>query len=281
MSVSIEELVNKVGNLPPLPQAAQKALALIRDPKSNMGTISEVLEKDQVLTSLILRMANSVYYGLTYKVTTVHQASVVLGQSTIQSIILAASVAPYLERPIPGYGLDRGELWRHSIGIAAGARIVAEPFGKELAETAYHAGLLCDIGKLAFEFLLRNENTSHTKWKSMSFEDLENKYFGINHAELGAEIARRWRLADPLVAAIQYHHSPQLAGENSVIASAVHIGDAAMMMMGVGVGVDGLQYKLEDFAIQQMNFDLEKMDLLIQRISEFINEAEMFIGLKA
>ena len=281
MSVSIDELVNKVGNLPPLPQAAQKALALIRDSKSNMASISDVLEKDQVLTSLILRMANSVYYGLKYKVATVQQATVVLGQSTIQSIILAASVAPYLERPIPGYGLDRGELWRHSIGIAAGARIVAEPFGKETAETAYHAGLLCDIGKLAFEFLLRNENTNHTKWKSMSFEDLENKYFGINHAELGAEIARRWRLADPLIAAINFHHSPELAGEYSVIASAVHIGDAAMMMMGVGVGVDGLQYKLDDFAVKQMNFDIEKMDALISRVSEFINEAEMFIGLKA
>lgn len=280
MSVSIDELVNQVGNLPPLPQAAQKALALIRDPKSNMSSVSEVLGKDQVLTSLILRMANSVYYGLTYPVTTVQQASVVLGQSTIQSIILAASVAPYLERPIPGYGLDRGELWRHSIGIAAGARIVAEPFGHETAETAYHAGLLCDIGKLAFEFLLRKENLKTANWKSLSFEDLENKYFGINHAALGAEIARRWRLADSLVEAINYHHNPSLAGESSLIASAVHVADAAMMMMGVGIGVDGLQYNLDAFAIEKVNFNNEKMDSLINRISEYVNEAEIFIGIK-
>jgi HD-like signal output (HDOD) protein len=280
MSVSIDELVNQVGNLPPLPQAAQKALALIRDPKSNMSSISEVLGKDQVLTSLILRMANSVYYGLTYPVTTVHQATVVLGQSTIQSIILAASVAPYLERPIPGYGLDRGELWRHSIGIAAGARIVAEPFGREIAETAYHAGLLCDIGKLAFEFLLRKENLNSANWKSLSFEDLENKYFGINHAVLGAEIARRWRLADPLIAAINFHHIPSLAGEYSLLASTVHIADAAMMMMGIGIGVDGLQYKLDEFAINQVNFNPEKMNILIDKISEYVNEAEVFIGIK-
>jgi putative nucleotidyltransferase with HDIG domain len=280
MSVSIEELVNQVGNLPPLPQAAQKALALIRDPKSSMESISSVLGKDQVLTSLILRMANSVYYGLTYPVTTVHQATVVLGQSTIQSIILAASVAPYLERPIPGYGLDRGELWRHSIGIAAGARIVAEPFGKEIAETAYHAGLLCDIGKLAFEFLLRKENLKTANWKSLSFEDLESKYFGINHATLGAEIARRWRLAEPLVEAINFHHDPHLAGENSLLASAVHVADAAMMMMGIGIGIDGLQYKLDDFAVNQLNFNKDKMDDLINKISEYVNEAELFIGLQ-
>jgi putative nucleotidyltransferase with HDIG domain len=280
MSVSIDELVNQVGNLPPLPQAAQKALALIRDPKSNMSSISNVLGKDQVLTSLILRMANSVYYGLTYPVTTVQQATVVLGQSTIQSIILAASVAPYLEKPIPGYGLDRGELWRHSIGIAAGARIVAEPFGHEMAETAYHAGLLCDIGKLAFEFLLRKENLNSSNWKSLSFEDLENKYFGINHAELGAEIARRWRMAEPLIAAINFHHTPHLAGENAILASTVHIADAAMMMMGVGIGVDGLQYQLDEYAVNLLKFDKDKMDILINRITEYINEAEIFIGMK-
>jgi len=280
MSVSIDELVNQVGNLPPLPQAAQKALALIRDPKSDMASISSVLGKDQILTSLILRMANSVYYGLKYPVTTVQQATVVLGQSTIQSIILAASVAPYLERPIPGYGLDRGELWRHSIGIAAGARIVAEPFGIEIAETAYHAGLLCDIGKLAFEFLLRKEQLNLAKWKAMSFEDLEIKYFGINHANLGAEIAKKWRLADPLIAAINFHHNPKLAGEYSQVASAVHIGDAAMMMMGVGIGYDGLQYNLDEYAIEKLNFNINKMDDLILRISEYVNEAELFIGLK-
>jgi putative nucleotidyltransferase with HDIG domain len=280
MSVSIDELVNQVGNLPPLPQAAQKALALIRDPKSNMSSVSEVLGKDQVLTSLILRMANSVYYGLTFPVTTVQQATVVLGQSTIQSIILAASVAPYLERPIPGYGLDRGELWRHSIGIAAGARVVAEPYGREVAETAYHAGLLCDIGKLAFEFLLRKEQQKFSNWKNMSFEDLENKLFGINHADLGAEIARRWRLADPLIAAIQFHHTPQLAGEYSLIASCVHVADAAMLMMGVGIGIDGLQYSLNEFALEQLNFNQQKMEDLITRISEYVNEAEIFIGMK-
>lgn len=280
MSVSIDELVNQVGNLPPLPQAAQKALALIRDPKSNMSSVSEVIGKDQILTSLILRMANSVYYGLTFPVTTVQQASVILGQSTIQSIILAASVAPYLERPIPGYGLDRGELWRHSIGIAAGARIVAEAYGRETAETAYHAGLLCDIGKLAFEFLLRKEQHVFSKWKNMSFEDLENRLFGINHADLGAEIARRWRLADPIIAAIQYHHNPQLAGEHSLIASSVHVADAAMMMMGVGIGIDGLQYNLDDFALNQLEFDQQKMDALLNRISEYVNEAEIFIGIK-
>jgi HD-like signal output (HDOD) protein len=81
--------------------------------------------------------------------------------------------------------------------------------------------------------MLRNEKTNLSKWKSLSFEDLEKKYFGVNHAELGAEIARRWRLADPIIAAINYNMI-QNGQRHSHIASAVHIADAAMMMMGLG-----------------------------------------------
>jgi HD-like signal output (HDOD) protein len=280
MSISIDELVTHIGNLPPLPQAAQKALALIRDPNSSMSSISSILGKDQVLTSLILRMANSIYYGLQYPVKTVQQASVVLGQSTIQSIILSASVAPYLERPVPGYGLDRGELWRHAIGTAAGARIVAEPFGIEIAEEAYHAGLLCDIGKLGFEYLLRKENMKQKDFQSLSFEDLENKLFGINHATLGAEIARRWRLADPLIDAIKFHHTPNLAGQNDLLASAVHVADAAMMMMGLGIGIDGLQYTLNEYAFKRVGWDSTKLENLFMKIDLYVQESEAFIGIR-
>lgn len=280
MNINIDDLVRHVGNLPPLPQAAQKALALIRDPGASMSSISKVLEKDQVLTSLILRMANSAYYGIIYPVGTVQQATVILGQSTIQSLILAASVAPFLERPVPGYGLERGELWRHAIGTAAGARIVAEPFGRQIAEEAYHAGLLCDIGKLAFEYLLRKENLKSTDWKSLSFEDLENKYFGINHAALGAEIARRWRLADPLIAAINFHHNPNLAGDHDLLASAVHVADCAMMMMGLGIGIDGLQYSLNEYAFNKVGWNVEKMERLFNNINQYVIESEAFIGIR-
>lgn len=60
-----------------------------------------------------------------------------------------------MDRPVPGYRLDRGELWKHAVGVAGGARLATQHLGPQVAEEAYHAGLLCDIGKLAFEVLLR------------------------------------------------------------------------------------------------------------------------------
>ena len=279
MRMSIDELIQRVGQLPPLPQAAQKALKLIQNPDTNMVDIGNVIAMDQVMASLVLRWANSAYYGLTNRVSTVQQAVVYLGQNTVQSLLLTASVMTYLDRPVPGYGLERGELWKHSVGVAGGARLVAAKFGRKVAEEAYHAGLLCDIGKLAFEVLLRTMDSNDPNWQGKSFSELEQTYFGIDHAVLGGEMARRWKLPESLVSAIIYHHRPSLAGENAVIASAVHIADSAMMMLGIGIGKDGLQYDLDPEAISILGWNENNLEDLFDRVSALVKEAEQFIGL--
>ena len=242
-----------------------------------MADLAGVLAMDEAMTSLVLRWANSAYYGLRYPVSTVQQAVVYLGQRTLHSLILAASVAALLERPAPGYELDRGALWRHSIGVAAGARLVAKRFGRQVAEEAYHAGLLCDIGKLAYEVLLRNVDTSVPEWQALSFSELETDNFGINHAALGAELAKRWQLPGPLVDAIANHHTPSQAREGTVLADAVHLADAAMMMMGIGIGRDGLQYVLDPGACERMGFNDTKFKEIADQVLPYIDEADRFI----
>lgn len=279
MSKSIDELIQQVGDLPPLPQVAQKALALIRNPKSDMNDLANVLVMDQGLTSTVLRWVNSSYYGLASPVSTVQQAVIYLGQNTIQSLVLAASISTFLYRPVPGYDLDRGDLWKHSIGIATGAQLLAKQFGPEVSEEAYHAGLLCDIGKLAFEVLLRNIDVTHVNWQERSFNDLEIEIFGVDHARMGAEMVARWRLPENLQKAIEFHHQPSLAGDSIRLASAVHIADNAMMMLGIGLGKDGLRYNIDPIAYEILGWTEEKLPNLFDKMLTAINSAEAFLGI--
>jgi putative nucleotidyltransferase with HDIG domain len=276
---TVDELIRRAGELPPLPQVAQKALGLIRDPNSNMSDLANVLSMDQVLTGLVLRWANSAYYGLSHPVSTVQQAVMYLGQTTVQSLVLTASVAAYMDRPVPGYGLDRGDLWKHSVGVAAGARLVASRHGRKVAEEAYHTGLLCDIGKLAFESILRNVDTTSKEWSDKPFSDLEQTYFGIDHAALGAEMARRWKLPPNVQEAIGLHHTPALAKDGIVLAASVHIADALMMMLGIGIGRDGLQYTLDPQALAIVGWDDNNLEPLLEQTSVLVKEAENYIGL--
>jgi putative nucleotidyltransferase with HDIG domain len=278
--VSLDELLRKVGNLPPLPAVAQKALALIRDENSNMADIANVLSLDQAMTSLVLRWANSAYYGLSFPISTVQQAVTYLGQNTVQSLILTVSVAAFMDRPVPGYGLERGDLWKHAVGVAGGARLVAMKYGRQIAEEAYHAGLLCDIGKLAFEVLLRNLNIPEEALRGKSFFEIEKTYFGVDHAILGAEMARRWKLPETLQEAITYHHNPGQAPANAILPVAVHLADAAVMTLGIGIGRDGLQYSLDPIALEKLGWSDTRFNDLIDRINSLLEEAEAMIGLR-
>ncbi len=279
--VDVDDLMRRVGELPPLPQVAQRALQLIRDPSSNMADLADVLSLDQALAGLVLRWANSAYYGLVHPVATVRQAVVYLGQQTIENLIMAGSLAAFMARPVPGYGLDPGELWKHSVAVAGGARLAASRFGVQISEEAYHAGLLCDIGKLAFEVLLRDVDLDDPQWCNRPLPDLEAAHFGIDHASLGAEMARRWNLPTPLLEAIAFHHRPAQAGEGAIHAAAVHVADYAATMLGIGMGREGMQYSLDPIALERLGWTEASFYEMLDRLEPLVAEAEGFLDIAA
>ena len=173
--------------------------------------------------------------------------------------------------------MERGDLWKRSVGMAAAARLAVGRFGAHASEEAYHAGLLADIGKLAFEVLLRNVDTSGPEWQGRPFADLEAQHFGIDHATLGAEMARRWHLPRPLIEAIAYHHRPAQAGEGALLAAAVHIADATLTELGIGAGRGEEPYLPDPVAMQRLSWTEERRAELRERIIPVIAEAEQFI----
>ncbi len=278
MSYSLDELIQEATRLPPIPQAAQKALAFIRNPASNASDLASVLGNDQVLSAHVLRWANSALYGMENRIATVQQAIVVLGLNTVQELILAHSMSDRLSKAMPGYELNRGDLWHHAVGTAIGAKLISKERGLKIDEEAYFAGLLCDIGKMVFEKLLRSADTSQPEWGQRSFQEMEFATFGIDHAMLGAEMARRWQLPEHLVSSIAHHHTPQEADPaHRTLVSAVHVADAAMMMMGVGIGIDGLQYTLDSEALKRLRMSDQDLSVLVERISDQLTHAKELI----
>ena len=236
---------------------------------------------DQGLTSAVLKWVNSSYYGLTKSVSTVQQAVVYLGTGNcskpgVGSIHLYISL-----QTSPGYDLDKGDLWKHSIGVASGAQFVAKRFGPSIAEEAYHAGLMCDLGKLAFESFLRKINMSQINWQGRNFNDLEIEVFGLDHARMGAAMANHWKLPISLQKGIEFHHNPGMAGEYIQIASAVHIADIALTMLGIGIGKDGLRYDIDPIAFEVTGWNAERLPDLFSVVMEQVKSAEEFIGVAA
>jgi putative nucleotidyltransferase with HDIG domain len=278
-SYPIEQFIQEASMLPPIPQTAQKALAIIRNPETNAADLAEILASDQVLAARVLRWANSAYYGMENRIVTVRQAIVILGLNVIQELVMASSVSDQMNQPLPGYGLKRGELWHHALGTAVGAQLISKQQCLKIDQEAYYAGLLCDIGKLIFEKHLREVNWNNSDWGRLSFLEMERAYFGIDHAALGAELAHHWQLPEELVTAIAFHHEPQRTPRYKELVAAIHLAYMSMKVLGIGIGIDGLRYPLEQEALTTLGMSWEDLFALSEQVGEHLARAKELIDI--
>lgn len=270
-----------IGRLPSLPQPTLRALQLLDDPNYTASKLTKIIGVDQSLSGRLLQWANSPYFGLRYKVATLERAIMVLGTRHIRELLMAVSVNEMLNRKMPGYGLERGDLWRHSIAVAAGARWLAQEAKYPQPEQAFIAGLLHDIGKLVLDELLYSNEVWQEEWRQLreegaSFTDLERWFCGYDHAQLGQRVALQWNLPQPLVEAIAYHHDPTLATVDPILTHWTHLADSAALMLGISLGFDGLSYQLCQESIEATNFQSLELETLMQvELTAISDAAEM------
>jgi HD-like signal output (HDOD) protein len=122
-----------------MPQVAQKAREVIANPASSFKDLAEVVETDQAIVTRILKIANSPFYGLSGKVSSVQHASVVLGMKTLMEVLTLACSSEILGRTLPGYDLDAGDLWKHSMAVASASQIIARRINPSLEQDAFSA----------------------------------------------------------------------------------------------------------------------------------------------
>lgn len=278
--ISLDSLISKVEDMPILPDRINKIISLAEDPYSTVEELEKEILTDQGLTSKILKLANSTYYGYARRIDTVSEATVLLGAQAIKSLALASAVSEYLVKELPGgYGLEKYELWNQSQSCAIISRFIAKKLKYPKAEQAYIAGLLRDIGKTILNYYVAKEyqtiiNKVDTEGKT--FIEAEEEILGFNHGEVGAKIAEKWNFPLSLVESICYHHSPELSKEDPRLVSIVHIADSITMMLGVGIGNDGLSYKFSDFVLETLNIEGEVIESIICESVDYLNDNDSF-----
>jgi putative nucleotidyltransferase with HDIG domain len=260
--LTAQEVAAAVAELPAMPASISEVISACDDQDMTVGQLSQVVLRDQSLTANILKLANSSFYGHSRRVTTVTEAVVVLGFSAIKSLAISSHTARLLSGGLPGYGLQRGELWRHSIAVAFTARRLAVELKLAPVEEAFVAGLLHDIGKLILSSYMENtfdEVTRIAQERRIPFHLVEAQLLGFDHAELGAQIANAWSFPPELEEAIRFHHAPHDATLKPSLAHCVHLADAACMMLGVGLGTDGLMYGIDPGSLEALDMTPDRL----------------------
>jgi len=185
-----------------LPQTLAEVLRVARDDDSSVREMADVLMKDPGLTTRLLRVVNSPFYGAPKEITTVSHAVSRLGLRVVTALTLSASVYDITGKW--GTSLDRRRFWRHSLEVAVACRGIADAIGYGCPEEAFVAGLIHDIGLLALEgsFPEKFKTVWDKAENGMSLFDLEQDMFGSDHARVGQFILEQWKLPADLTKAV-------------------------------------------------------------------------------
>lgn len=241
MPISPQELIQNLGELPPLPQVAAQVLRLVADPDSTTEDLQKVISTDQALTSQILKIANSAMFGMMREVRTVTQAIMTLGFSTIKSVVIASSAKNLYSRG--SIGLQERLLWEHALVTALAGRGFARALRFPRSEEVFVGGLLHDIGKsvMGIKFPERYGALVRQVYNGEADStQLELDTFGFDHCMVGEALLRSWNLADSLEAAVRWHHDPHQAPEpHQAITALVALGNQIALTQGKGFGREG------------------------------------------
>jgi HD-like signal output (HDOD) protein len=274
---SIDELVFIAEKISPFPAAAKKAIDILRDPEPDFALLTEVVSKDQVLAGMMLRWANSASFGIAHTVSSVRQALMILGLVSVKTVILMNGFSGQYLQAVDRYGFSKGELWRHSVGMASGANLLAKPFGRRMADEAYNAGLLCDIGLLPMDVLFAQMEITIPEHTSV--REIEIEFFGIDHAQLGAEIAKTWQFPHSIQDAIQYQNQPGECPDDQhrMLAAANHLASHVLSQQGLGSKMN--DQLIDPRALQLYHLSENELGQLYARIEPILDESEILIGL--
>lgn len=206
----MHEILDNLHQLPAIPAVVQELIQNFDNPALDSQHLAQKISQDQALVAKVLRVANSAFYGLPRQVGTTQEAVVVLGFGTVRSLVLSAGFIDAFSSATSTACVDRNQYWQRSLVVATYARAVAKCLRQD-SEMAFSAGLLHDIGIMVLDVCAHERFAMVWQNAQGDGDDLiqaERTAFGFDHAELGAEVARRWKFPSAIEDAIRYHYQP-------------------------------------------------------------------------
>ncbi len=228
-------------DIPPLPEAVAGILRAMEDPNVSAKDVTEMISHDVSISSKLLKVVNSAFYGYKGNITSVTQAVIMLGFNSVKSLVLGLSTCELLNRAKAIDGFSVKDFWRHSVAVACGSKVIAKRLGLKAEEEYFTYGLLHDVGKLVLSVIAPSvfaQIVTLSRSKSIPFYLAESKLSCISHTEIGAQLFKLWKMPESLVSVIEGHHN-LLSFNNREELFVVGISNLLIKSLGEGDSGDG------------------------------------------
>ena len=285
MQLSLSPETNKrlesaVERMPAFPKSVQKILEISRNVNCTPKEIMGVIEKDPVMTLKILKVINSAYFSLPYKITSLSRAVVYIGINTIKNLALSLAAVGILPKKNEA-GFDTDRYLQHSLITAGIARQLAFRYAPDDIDPmdCYIVALLHDFGKVVFaQFMVEefHEALKISEQTGCPLHEAEAKVIGVNHATVGAMLVKAWHFSDDVIECIKGHHDKQVA--DSLMMECLYLADR------ISKRVSHKKLRPDpnpDWKAKRLGLTVERATALLGDLDYFIKEAEIVLQASA
>ncbi|MBW2708738.1 MAG: HDOD domain-containing protein [Deltaproteobacteria bacterium] len=272
------KLLGTLKDLPAMSQVLTQAQRVMADHRSSLKDLANIMKTDPAIVTKALRIANSAYYGMRGEVSSIEHCSVMLGHKGFGELVTMSAASRFLSKKLKGYGVEAGVLWQHSLAVAFGARIIANRTTPALANDAFIAGIIHDVGKIILDkpiFERKSEFEALMADWALTFLEAEKEILGFNHVEIAYAMCKRWHFPPGITLPIKYHHSPSLSGGNK-LAYIIHVANAIALMSDVEADDDMDMWDLlDDSAAEFLGLHHEDVSDIMTKVVKSVEEVKL------
>ncbi|HUW00204.1 MAG TPA: HDOD domain-containing protein [Gallionella sp.] len=277
-SIDLKQAVSKLDSLPAMPIIARKLLGLKLDTDQDEQQMLLLIAQDPLISARIIGLANSPLFGSSRKISTVKDASLLLGLKRVKSVATGLALLAQVNKPVGRLNIPA--LWEHNMGVAFAMLAIVSAMPAKMRindDLTFLAGMLHDVGYSVLAHLdVERSDELQTRMVTEPNRlavELELEVVGLTHDELGAELARHWDLPEEIVAAIRFHHAVHSSDSAQPLARIINLAERLLPSSGFSERIDTIVAPEDWLAL---GIDPEHAEDIIVLVAEQAEQASQF-----
>lgn len=273
----ITQAVNGVASLSTLPEVTSQIIKTVEDKNSSAQTLHRIVSHDPALVTRVLKVVNSAFYGLPGQIASIERAIAMLGLNAIKNIAVAASLGQMFRGAKLCEGFTAKDLWTHCVAVACAARDLAKQAKLPVADEAFLAGMIHDVGLLVSLQVWPEKLRlvcEQSRASARPFTEVEREVFGVDHQQLGQALCEKWNFPRSC-SVVAGHHHDAAGGTDAALAvvAVVAIADSIAAMSGIGFTLTRLHDPVSPALAASVGITPEHIEATRARLPELVANA--------